>query len=89
MLPPMLLTSDVFIPPIKDASPAPKTSPPASSSSSKKKSSLSKKNKKALIKAFLESLDASSDDDEEEFDVSSENIDNPQREFFGNSGFDS
>ena len=87
--PPMLLTLDVFIPPIKDASPAQKTYPPASFSSSKKKSSLSKKKKKALMKVFLESLDAGSNDDEEEFDASSENIGNLQREFFGNSGFDS
>ena len=41
------------------------------------------------MKAFLESLDASFDEDEEESDASSENIGNPQREFFGNSGFDS
>ena len=39
------------------------------------------------MKAFLESLDAGSDD--EESDASSENIGNPQRKFFGNSGFDS
>ena len=87
--PSILLTPDVFIPPIKDASPAPKTSPPASSTSSKKKSSLSKKKKKALMKAFLESLDAGSDEDEEESNASSEATCNLQREFFGNSGFDS
>ena len=41
------------------------------------------------MKAFLESLDAGSDEDEKESDASSENIGNSQREFFGNSGFDS
>ena len=84
----MLLTPDVFIPPIKEASPAPKTSPPASSSYSKKKTYLSKKKKKALMKAFLESLDVGSDEDEEESDASFEATGNPQRELFGNSGFD-
>ena len=41
------------------------------------------------MKTFLESLDASSDEDEKESDASSENIGNTQRKFFGNSGFDS
>jgi hypothetical protein len=40
------------------------------------------------MKAFLESLDASSDEDEEESDASSEATINSQREFFGNSGID-
>ena len=61
--PPMLLTPDVFVPPIKNVSPAPKTSSHASTSSSKKKSSLSKKDKKVLMKAFLETLDDGSDED--------------------------
>jgi hypothetical protein len=34
------------------------------------------------------SLDVDSDDDEEESNASSEATINPQREFFGNSGFD-
>ena len=87
-MPPMLLTPNVFIPPIKEVYLAPKTSPPASSSSSKKKTSLSKKKMKALMKAFLESLDVGSDEDKEESDTSSEATGNPQRELFGNSGFD-
>ena len=48
------------------------------------------------MKAFLESLDVGSDEDEEDSDTSSEatgNLQrdsiNPQRKFFGNSGFDS
>jgi hypothetical protein len=86
--PPTLLTLDVFLSPIKEASPAPKVSPPASSSSSKKKTSLSKNKKKALMKAFFESLDVGSNEDEEESDASSEAIINPQRELFGNSGVD-
>ena len=85
---PTLLTPDVFIPTIKEASSAPKTSAPTSSSSSKKKTSLSKKKKKALMKAFLESLDGGSNEDEEESNASSEATVNPQRELFGNSGFD-
>jgi hypothetical protein len=79
------LTPDDFLP-IKEASPISKISPPTSSSS--KKTSLSKKKKKALMKAFLESLDVGSDEDED-FDASSNASINPQREFFGNSGFDS
>jgi hypothetical protein len=56
--PPALLTPNDFLPPVKQES------PPASSSSSKKKTSLSKKKKKALMKAFLESFDIGSDDDD-------------------------
>jgi hypothetical protein len=43
------------------------------------------------MKAFLESFDIGSDDEEEEStsDASSEPIINPQRDLFGNSGFDS
>jgi hypothetical protein len=83
--PPALLTPDAFLPPVKQES------PPASSSSSKKKTSFSKKKKKALMKAFLESFEIGSDEDEEESasDASSEPIINPQRDLFGNSGFDS
>jgi hypothetical protein len=95
---PALLTPDVFLSPKQDSPPAKQDSPPAkqdsphaSSSSSKKKTSLSKKKKKALMKAFLESFDIGSDDEEEEptSDASSEPIINPQRDLFGNSGFDS
>jgi hypothetical protein len=43
------------------------------------------------MKAFLESFDIGSDDEDEEStsDASSEPIINPQRDLFGNSGFDS
>jgi hypothetical protein len=83
--PPALLTPDAFLPPVKQESPL------TSSSSSKKKTSLSKKKKKALMKAFLESFEIGSDEDEEESasDASSEPIIDPQRDLFGNSGFDS
>jgi hypothetical protein len=86
----MLLTPDAFLPPVKEASPAFKVSPSASSSSSKKKSSLSKKKKKALMKSFWDSLEVGSDEDEEESYASSEATlaVNPQRELFGNLGFD-
>jgi hypothetical protein len=40
------------------------------------------------MKAFLESLDVGSDEDEDS-DASSNASINPQRELFGNSGFDS
>jgi hypothetical protein len=84
----MLLTPDAFLP-VKEASPASKVSPPTSSSS-KKKSSLNKKKKKALMKVFWDSLEVGFDDEEEEYDASykATPVVNPQRELFGNSGFD-
>jgi hypothetical protein len=80
------LTPNDFLP-VKEASPISKISLPTSSSS--KKTSLSKKKKKALMKAFLETLEVGSEEDDEDSDASSEATINPQREFFGNSGFDS
>jgi hypothetical protein len=71
--PPTLLTLDDFLP-VKKASPISKIYPPTSSSS--KKTSLSKKKKKALMKAFLESLDVGSDEDEDS-DASSNASINP------------
>jgi hypothetical protein len=43
------------------------------------------------MKAFLESFEIGSDEDEQESasDASSKPIINPQRDLFGNSGFDS
>jgi hypothetical protein len=61
----MLLTPDAFLPPTKEAAPASNVSLPTSSSSSKKKSSKSKEKKKALMKAFLDTLNVSSEEDEE------------------------
>ena len=84
----MLLTLDVFLPPTKEAIPASNVSPPTSSSSSKKKSSKSKKKKKELMKALLDSWNVSSKEDEEDFKASFEATIDPQRELFGNSGFD-
>jgi hypothetical protein len=83
--PPTFLTPDDFLP-VKEASAISKVSPPTSFSS--EKTSLSKKKKKALMKAFLESLDVGSDEDDKESDTASNAPINPQREFFGNSGFD-
>jgi hypothetical protein len=40
------------------------------------------------MKAFLESLDVGSNEDEEESNASSEATINSQREFFGNFGID-
>jgi hypothetical protein len=53
-MPPTLLTPDVFLPSVKEASTVSKVSPPTSSSSSKKKTSLSKKKKKALMEAVAQ-----------------------------------
>ena len=69
---------------------APVNDSPATSSSSKKQSSKSKK-KKALLKAMalLESSSDSDYDDNTSFEASSVAAFNPQRDYFGNSGFDS
>jgi hypothetical protein len=72
---------------VKEATPASNVSPPASSSSSKKKSSKSKEKKKALMKAFLDSLNVISEEDEEASELSSDATIDPQRDLFGNSGF--
>ena len=69
--PPMLLTPDAFLPPVKETTSTSNICPPASSSSSKKKSSKSKKKKKVLMKAFLDSLNVSSKEDEEDSKSSS------------------
>jgi hypothetical protein len=68
----MLLTSDAFLPLVKEASLASNVSPPASSSSFKKKSSKSKEKRKVLMKAFLDCLNISSEEDEEVSEASSE-----------------
>jgi hypothetical protein len=83
----MLLTLDAFLPLVKEASSASNVSPPASSSSLKKKSSKSKEKKKALMKAFLDSLNVSSEEDEEVSKTSSKATIDPQMDLFGNSGF--
>ena len=52
-------------------------------------SSMTKKEKKkALLKAMIESLNESDDDDDATFEAFSTPVD-PQRNYFGNSGFDS
>jgi hypothetical protein len=84
----MLLTPKAFLP-AKELTPASNTSPLASSSSSKKKSFKSRKKKKALMKAFLDSLNVSSEEDEENSEASSKATIDPQTELFGNFGFDS
>jgi hypothetical protein len=79
---PRLLTPDAFLPPTKEITLASNISPLASSSSSKKKSSKNKNKKKTILKAFLDSLDNSYNEDED-FEAT---ID-LQRELFGNSRF--
>jgi hypothetical protein len=68
-----------------------KPASPYSSSSSKGMSSKSKKEKKkALMKAMFDAFNASDDDDDDDAsEASSVAVYDPQRKYFGNSGFDS
>ena len=76
---PLLLTPSVFLPPPKETIVA------TSSGSSKKNSS---KKKKEILKVFLESLNDSSDGDEEDSsEASSEAIVDPKQDWFGNSSY--
>jgi hypothetical protein len=85
---PKLITPDAICQSKKDV--ASTNASHAASSSSKKQFSKSKK-KKALLKAMalLDSLSVSSGDDEDGSEASSDAIPDPQRNLFGNSGFDS
>ena len=86
IIPQKLLTPNDVSQPYMNAAPNVST---ANSSSSKKQSSKEKK-KKALLKAMalLDSLNGSDGDDDDDSNASS-TVPNPQRQLFGNLGFDS
>jgi hypothetical protein len=85
---PKLLTPNYVCQPQIEA--APSNVSPTGSSSSSKKQSFKEKKKKALMKAMalLDSLSASDGDDEEDCSKASSDVPDPQRNLFGNSGFD-